>query len=592
MGAAVTRPFPYIERKEKMDFVENGNRWTLKFFLKESGRDFLKENKLLWVEEKGENPICIWCEDGILYAVLKMNGTDTPLTLKAEFGPETKEVELVWLGFRTELWTDGKLRDEEWPVGDCLESKEPIIHSAETVEKKEWFDFIQKKKTEPVIINKIQYWAPELGKNNVGDCMPFSDQGIYHLFYLKDRHQHQSKWGKGAHQFAHISSTDLIHWQEHPLAVEITHQWEGSICTGSVIRADDTYYIFYAVRMMDGSSAKISWATSRDCIHFVKSEQYFTLTAPYETTSVRDPEVFLGKDGKYHMLVTTNWEMAEPVERNGCLAHLVSDDLRNWEQKEPFLIPGYTDQPECCDYFEWNGWYYLIFSNYGTAKYRYSEHPFGPWLCPENEIIDGLLYRVPKTADFHGRRIAAGFLCINTEGSSYAGSLVLRELKQHGDGTLKTCFVKELTPEYNTFEKKIILDTEYLGGYCDRKIRDGGDHLHAVIRSNNNSGSFGITFGVPGKQTYEIRFAPALKTVGVYPEHSNLYYFPTKRILLGVDGLKGECRLEIILADDILDICVNEERTLVCRLEEKQTGEQNIKWGCFVKDCRAEFEVK
>lgn len=125
--------------------------------------------------------------------------------------------------------------------------------------------------------------------------MPFSDQGIYHLFYLKDRHQHQSKWGKGAHQFAHISSTDLIHWQEHPLAVEITHQWEGSICTGSVIRADDTYYIFYAVRMMDGGSAKISWATSRDCIHFVKSEQYFTLTAPYETTSVRDPEVFWAK---------------------------------------------------------------------------------------------------------------------------------------------------------------------------------------------------------------------------------------------------------------------------------------------------------
>ena len=169
MGAAVTRPFPYIERKEKMDFVENGNRWTLKFFLKESGRDFLKEKELLWVEEKGENPICIWCEDGILYAVLKMNGTDTPLTLKAEFGPETKEVELVWLGFRTELWTDGKLRDEEWPVGDCLESREPIIHSAETVEKKEWFDFVQKKKTEHALINNIQYWAPELGKNNVGD---------------------------------------------------------------------------------------------------------------------------------------------------------------------------------------------------------------------------------------------------------------------------------------------------------------------------------------------------------------------------------------------------------------------------------------
>ena len=60
-------------------------------------------------------------------------------------------------------------------------------------------------------------------------------------------------------------------------------------------------------------------------------------------------------------------------------------------REKPFLVPGYTDQPECSDYFEWNGWYYLIFSNYGTAKYRYSRTPFGPWICPEQEILDGLL---------------------------------------------------------------------------------------------------------------------------------------------------------------------------------------------------------
>lgn len=575
-----------------MDFVENGKQWTLRFNIKEDDRDFTEEQELLWVEENGEKPVCVWCEEGMLYAVLRTTGADTPLILKTEFLPGMKEVEVIWIGFRTELWTDGKLRDEEWPVGNCLESKELVIHSSEAVEKKEWFDFVQKKKTKYALIKDIQYWAPELGKNNIGDCMPFADAGTYHLFYLKDRHQHQSKWGKGAHQFAHISSTDLIHWQEHPLAVEITHQWEGSICTGSVIRAEDIYYIFYAVRMMDESSAKISWATSRDCIHFTKSERYVTLTAPYETTSVRDPEVFKGKDGKYHMLLTTSWGTAESAERSGCLAHLVSDDLETWEQREPFLIPGYTDQPECCDYFEWNGWYYLIFSNYGTAKYRYSRQPFGPWRCPESEMIDGLLYRVPKTADYHGRRIAAGFLCINTEGSSYAGSLVLRELKQNRDGTLKTCFVEELTPKNQALWKKIILDTVCSGGYRSKKIRDGGNYLNAVIRRSNDSGSFGITFGVPGKQAYEIRFDPALNTVGVYPEHGNLYYLPTKRILMGVEGLNEECRLDVILTGDVLDICINEARTLVCRLEEKQTGEQNIEWGCFVKDCRVEFEMK
>ena len=165
--------------------------------------------------------------------------------------------------------------------------------------------------------------------------MPFADGDVYHLFYLKDRRQHKSKWGKGAHQFAHISTSDMIHWEEHPVAVEITHQWEGSLCTGSVIKKDGRYYAFYAVRMVDGSSARVSWAESEDCIHFTKSEKYFTLTKPYETTSVRDPEVFLGADGRYHMLLTTTWE-EEETERGGCLAHMVSDDLENWEQKEPF----------------------------------------------------------------------------------------------------------------------------------------------------------------------------------------------------------------------------------------------------------------
>lgn len=575
-----------------MDFMENGMQWTLRIFIRDIVWDPMEEKALLWIEENGGKPVKVWCSGKTVHVTLKTTGADMPLILETEFLPDTKEIELIWLGYRTELWTDGKLRDEEWPVGNCVESRTPVIHSSEIIEKTEWFDFAQKKDAEHILINDIQFWAPELGKNNVGDCMPFADQGSYHLFYLKDRHQHQSKWGKGAHQFAHISSKDLIHWQEHPLAVEITHPWEGSICTGSVIRADDIYYAFYAVRMMDGSSAKISWATSRDCIHFTKSERYFTLTEPYETTSVRDPEVFWGQDGKYHMLLTTSWKAAEPAERSGCLAHLVSNDLESWEQKEPFLIPGYTDQPECCDYFEWNGWYYLIFSNYGTAKYRYSEQPFGPWRCPENEMIDGLLYRVPKTAEFHGRRIASGFLCINTEGQSYAGSLVLRELKQNRDGTLKTCFVEELTPEMDAIEEKIILDTECTGGYCHKKIQSEGKHLYAVIRQGSYGGSFGITFGTRGKQAYEIRIDPVLRTVGVYPEHSNLYYFPTKRILTGVRGLGEECRLEVILSGNILDICVNEARTLVCRLEESQTVEPAITWGCFVKDCRAEFEIK
>lgn len=499
---------------------------------------------------------------------------------------------LVWLGYRLELWADGKLEDEEWPEGGCLIG-DVEEECAAGVLQAELTSYQKRQEPECKTIQDILYWAPELEKHNVGDCMPYSDGDTWHLFYLKDRHQHRSKWGKGAHQFAHIATTDFRTWLEYPVAVEITHPWEGSICTGSILAAKEKYYAFYAVRMMDGSSAKVSWAVSDDAVHFTKSEQYFTLKPPYETSSVRDPEVFFGADGKYHMLLTTDWQACEIPERSGCLAHMVSDDLEHWEQLEPFLIPGYTDQPECSDYFEWNGWYYLIFSNYGTAKYRYSKKPFGPWICPEQEILDGLLFRVPKTAAFHGRRIVAGFLCINPMGDSYAGSLVLRELVQNLDGTLGTRFVEEILPENSTTAPNfppLCIQTPADGGYCEQKLEATDSFLKIKIKPAADCREYGLTVKFADKQAYEIRFQPGQRKVYVAEAHSCLYYNPTKRFLDQVHGLKEEVTLQVILKKGVLDLCINDSRTLVCRLYSKQDDTERICWKAFVRNGAAAFE--
>ena len=499
---------------------------------------------------------------------------------------------LVWVGYRLELWANGKLEDEEWPEGGCLIG-DVEEECADGVLQAELTPYQKRQEPECKTIQDILYWAPELEKHNVGDCMPYSDGDTWHLFYLKDRHQHRSKWGKGAHQFAHIATTDFRTWLEYPVAVEITHPWEGSICTGSILAAKEKYYAFYAVRMMDGSSAKVSWAVSDDAVHFTKSEKYFTLKPPYETSSVRDPEVFFGADGKYHMLLTTDWQACEILERSGCLAHMVSDDLEHWEQLEPFLIPGYTDQPECSDYFEWNGWYYLIFSNYGTAKYRYSKKPFGPWICPEQEILDGLLFRVPKTAAFHGRRIAAGFLCINPMGDSYAGSLVLRELVQNLDGTLGTRFVEEILPENSTTAPNfppLCIQTLADGGYCEQKLEAIDSFLKIKIKPAADCREYGLTVKFADKQAYEIRFQPGQRKVYVAEAHSCLYYNPTKRFLDQVHGLKEEVTLQVILKKGVLDLCINDSRTLVCRLYSKQDDTERICWKAFVRNGAATFE--
>ena len=143
-------------------------------------------------------------------------------------------ISAILMRHRIELYINDMLVDEEWPMGarlfeqgDCFESDFPIqIEPYHQIEK-------EKPSVTDVFFN-AEGWRPE---NNVfvGDCMPYVRGGEYHVLYLKDRRHHYSKWGMGAHQWAHISTKDFVQWRVHPMAVEITEPSEGSICTGSWI---------------------------------------------------------------------------------------------------------------------------------------------------------------------------------------------------------------------------------------------------------------------------------------------------------------------------------------------------------------------
>ena len=79
----------------------------------------------------------------------------------------------------------------------------------------------------------MQYFRPD-GRCFVGDCMPLFQAGTFRLYYLLDRGHHQALGGLGGHQWAQASSPDLVHWDHHPLAIPITEEREGSICTAPV----------------------------------------------------------------------------------------------------------------------------------------------------------------------------------------------------------------------------------------------------------------------------------------------------------------------------------------------------------------------
>lgn len=356
---------------------------------------------------------------------------DQPIFLVGD-AKEGDNILICNTGNRIALYINGITADEDWPIGEamlneaicCDANVECIIHDD--------FNFYEnsKRSFKPTEINDIRSWCPEGKNTSIGDCMPFSHDGVYRLFYLYDRRHHKSKWGLGAHQWGQIITKDFKTWQTCPMAISIDEQYEGSICTGSVIYHEGIYYAFYAVRMSDRSPARLTYATSYDCIHFEKSGLEIVLQPPYEPVTARDPKVFADDDGLFHMLVTTS------VNNKGALAHLVSDNLRKWIQCDPFIILDIKDQPECPDYFKFGNYYYLVYSIRGCARYFYSHNPFGPWTVPDDNIVADKKLRVPKGAILNERLVFAGF--ITDDIANYGGRIELYEAKPkfEGDGQL------------------------------------------------------------------------------------------------------------------------------------------------------------
>ena len=372
---------------------------------------------LYFVSHKnGRKTLEIEAFDGILNVSVQYDYDRKPLSLNGEIKIGDR-VEIILLKYRIELYINGNLKDEEWPAGDRLFAFGDVFMPDMNVEVSE---YLEKSDDLPAVIASFENaegWYPGDGVF-VGDCMPYRKDDEYHVLYLKDRHHHKSKWGLGAHQWEHISTKNFKKWQIHPMAVPITDSTEGSICTGSWIKNGDKEYLYYTVRMGRGIPAPIRRSVSNDGYHFEKDTAFgFTVSERYDQSSARDPKVVKGEDGRFHMFLTTS--LVE--EGKGCLAHYVSEDMEKWEDfGEPIYIAPSTDQPECPDYFKYNGKYYLIFSLRGRAHYMISDKQFEDFVMPNDPIIP--CSSVPKGAEWNGRLIFTGFKCIG----GYGGSMTFK----------------------------------------------------------------------------------------------------------------------------------------------------------------------
>ena len=377
----------------------------------------VKELPLYFVSHKsGRKTFEVEAFDGILTAYVQYDYERRPLSLSSSIAVGDF-LEVILMNHRIELYINGELKDEEWPAGNKLFEMGDIFVPEVKVAVSE---YVEKNEEFPAVISSFENaegWYPGNGVF-VGDCMPYRRDDEYHVLYLKDRHHHKSKWGLGAHQWEHISTVDFKTWNIHTMAVPITDYTEGSICTGSWIKDGDKEYLYYTVRMGRGIPAPIRRSVSSDGYNFEKDKGFgFTVSDKYHGASARDPKVIKGEDGLFHMFLTTSLIS----ENKGCLAHYVSKDMETWEDfGEPIYIAPNADQPECPDYFRYNGKYYLIFSLRGKAHYMVSDKPFENFVMPKDPIIP--CESVPKGAEWKGKLVFTGFKRMN----GYAGSMTFK----------------------------------------------------------------------------------------------------------------------------------------------------------------------
>lgn len=403
------------------------NPFILRFAVADAECQFL-------YEKEGRPALTACLNGGTLTITAQYEEHEEPLTLCCPAAAGDC-IRFVYRPHRIELWKNKHLQDEEWPFGTALLWKSVLTRCAvELTAEDAPPENIEPQPAVTGTFTDPAEWLPGEGIY-IGDCMPYVFEDRYHVLYLKDRRHHKSKWRKGAHQWEHISTKDLVHWDIHPMAVSIDDPMEGSICTGSWIYHNGMHYLYYTIRMSDGSAAPICRSVSEDGYHFHKDRNFrFTLTERYHRPTARDPKVIMGEDGMLHMFLTTVYMAGvtdgQKSSGKGCLAHLTSVDGEVWEEHEPFYLSDgkgvyvseYADiyEPGCPDYIACGGRYYLIFST-DAPRYRVSDKPFSDFQAPHNDIIP--CYGVPKAAVWHDRIIFTGFKRIE----NYAGHMVFTE---------------------------------------------------------------------------------------------------------------------------------------------------------------------
>ena len=513
---------------------------------------------------------------------------------------------------KLEMFVDGVLLDEDWPHGDLHRFTGPFLigagyqdgelrsgfhgqidHAAlwdralsdeEVSELSGGPEEVARRDAE-ILGPRLrigQYWRPRGYNTFIGDCMPFSHDGTFHVFFLGDRRHGGGKWGMNALPWGHISTRDFVHWEEHACALDITEPWECCLGTGSFAYHDGKYYLFYIKHdrrawFKDNPNLgdTIFVATSDDCIHFKKEQDPLFVLDFFNINDI-NPDIYPNETDGGYLLSVSNWKVWK------------TNDFKKWEERANLSTPKWWI---CTSYFKWSDWYYFSSCALLWRSRQPIEDPSTKWNGPPHQTLaDGI--RVPQIAPFKGRHIMVGFTP-EPANASGCGELLIRELIQHPDGTLGTKWVDETIPPSG---KPLKLAFESSGGnasaagnavnvnapdgFAFGSLDDIPQNVRITLRVTPKAGTKHFGVCVRGDGDYrsgcELHFDPERQHVRFAPvADGQMSKEPGNWMAVGgVTGIDEPFTLDVIVKDDLVDACIDGRRTIITRNRARLTGDR------------------
>lgn len=420
--------------------------------------------------------------------------------------------------------------------------------------------------------------------------------GEYHLFY--QHHPYSPEWGPM--YWGHVKSKDLAFWEELPIALAPSEEYDRDGCfSGSAIEKDGKLYLMYTGNVWTGDNHDTELkqvqclAVSSDGVVFEKlPENPVIPNAPDEDIHpyhFRDPKVW--KHGEYYYCVIGS----RTKEHQGQVLLYRSSDLINWEFVNVVAKgeDGFSFMWECPDLFHLDGYDVLVKSPQGVKPKGYLYHNLhqagyilgkldyekGTLDHGDFHLLDyGFDFYAPQTThDYQGRRILIAWMAMwesvmPEKKHQWAGAMTIPRELTIKDGKI----VQRPVPELQKLRKdEIHYQNVQINGEEELTGISGDSFELEVTIDAKSATQFGIKLRVHEEENEE--------TVLTYNREEGFFTFNRDKAGQGPKGIRkapvslknNQLKLHIFVDKSSVEVLINDGETVMTgRIypSEKSTG--------------------